>query len=63
MAEMGGWQLLLLGVLMVLVLLWAVPGARSAIERSRASGERDWAGFLLPLALVALFVMAMIAMV
>ena len=63
MADMSGWQLLLLGVLMVLVLLWAVPGARSALERSRNTTNRDWVGFLWPLALVALFVVVMIAMI
>ena len=53
---MSTWEMLLLGVLILLVLFWM-------LEKSRQAEERNWAGFLLPIALVILFVLFLINMV
>jgi hypothetical protein len=54
------WTAILLAI-MVLLLLWrSGPGIRALLERSRQAGQRDWAGFLLPIALVVLFILFLI---
>lgn len=63
MQQMSTWEMLLLGVLVVLVLFWFGPGIRATLEKSRQAQTRDWAGFLLPIALVILFVLFLIALV
>ena len=55
--------MLLLGVLVILVLFWFGPGIRATLERSRQAKTRDWAGFLLPIVLVILFVLFLMKMV
>jgi len=63
MQDMSVWEKLLLGVMVVLVLFWAGPGIRATLEKSRRAESRDWAGFLLPVALVILFVLFLISTV
>lgn len=55
-------ELLLLGVLLVIVLLWLGPGIRGAWRQSSEARERDWAGVLWPIGLVVLFVLGLIWM-
>jgi len=55
--------MVLLGALVVLVLFWFGPGIKATLERSRQAQTRDWSGFLLPIALVILFVLVLIKMV
>ncbi len=57
MQQMSTWEMLLLGVLVILVLFWFGPGIRATLEKSRQAESRDWVGFLLPIALVILFVL------
>lgn len=59
---MATWEMLLVGVVLVLVLLWIRPGIKATIQQSR-NAERDWPGLLLPLAAVILFVLLLLAMV
>jgi hypothetical protein len=59
---MALWEQILLGVLVVLVLLWFRPGVREALRQSREAKDRDWAGVLLPIGLVILFVVLLIAL-
>lgn len=61
MEAMATWEQVLLGVVGLLVLLWFRPGIKAAMEQSR-NAERDWAGALIPLALVVLFVLALLAL-
>ena len=61
MGPMETWEKILLGVVALLVLLWFRPGIKAAMEQSR-NAERDWAGALIPIALVILFVLALIAL-
>lgn len=60
---MALWEQILVGALALLVLMWAWPGARRAMQRSREARDRDWRGVLVPVALVVLFVFLLISMV
>jgi hypothetical protein len=60
---MSLWEQILIGVVAVLVVLWFRPGIRAALERSRQAQERDWAGVLIPIAVVVIFVLLLIALV
>jgi hypothetical protein len=63
MQQPSTWEMVLIGAIAVLVILWVSPGIKSLLEQSRESKNRDWAGLLVPIALVILFVMLLIAMV
>jgi hypothetical protein len=63
MQQLSTWEMLLLGALVLLVLFWFGPGIRATLEKSRQAESRDWAGFLLPIALVILFVLFLIKLV
>jgi hypothetical protein len=63
MEKMAGWEMLLLGAVALLVLLWVAPGIKPLMEQSRRAENRDWAGLLLPIALVILFVLFLIMLV
>lgn len=56
------WENLILGALALLLLLWMTPGVKAAVARSQQIPP-DWPSVLLPLALVAMFVLFLIAMV
>lgn len=58
---MSTWEQILLGAgaLLVAVVFW--PGIKATLERSRQAPQRDWAGALLPMVLVILFVILLIA--
>jgi hypothetical protein len=59
---MALWEQILLGGLAVLLIFLFRPGIKAALERSRQA-EKDWKGALIPIGLVALFVILLIAMV
>ncbi len=63
MQPLSTWEMLLLGALVILVLFWFGPGIKATLEKSRQAGTRDWAGFLLPIALVILFVLLLMKLV
>lgn len=63
MQQLSTWEMLLLGALVLLVLFWFGPGIKATLEKSRQAESRDWAGFLLPIALVILFVLFLIKLV
>ena len=54
------WQIVLLGGVALLVILWWGPGARAMLQRSREAENPDWAGALLPIGAVVLFVILLI---
>lgn len=60
MQSMATWEIILLGIVLVLVLLWVRPGIRAAFRQSREAEHKDWAGVLLPIAAVLLFVIMVI---
>jgi len=57
----SGWESLLLGALVLLVIFWMQPGIKAAVEQSR-NAKPDWSGLLLPLGFViaVVFVCVMI---
>jgi len=52
---METWEQILLGVFALLILFWFVPGIRGMLAKAK-DAPKDWAGLLLPIALVAAFV-------
>ena len=60
MEAMGLWEKLLLGVMVLLVLLWFGPGVRTAFRERRDASREEWMGALVPIALVAGFVVLLI---
>jgi hypothetical protein len=63
MEQMSTWEMVLIGAIVVLVLLWFGPGARTMLEQSRQAENRDWKGLLIPIVMVILFVLLLISMV
>lgn len=62
MEEMALWeQILLAGVALALVVLMR-PSIKAAFERSK-DAPKDWAGLLVPIGAVVLFVIFLISMV
>ncbi len=53
------WETLTIGVLTLLVVLWFFRGMRAAMARGRTA-DADWKAVLIPLSLVALFVIFLI---
>jgi hypothetical protein len=60
MESMGLWEKLLLGVLVVVVLLWFRPGLKAAFRERRHASQAEWMSALIPIALVAAFVVLLI---
>ena len=59
---MALWEKILLGVLVVLVLLWFRPGIKAMFQERRKASQQEWLGVLIPLALVAAFVVLLIVL-
>lgn len=59
---MATWEKVLLGVGALLLILWFRPGIKQALKQSREAQNKDWKAFVLPLVLVALFVILLVAM-
>lgn len=56
------WEQLLIALVIVAVLFFFGPGAKKAMEESKKVENPDWAGALLPIGIVILFVILLIAM-
>ena len=63
MESMALWEKLLLGVLVVLVLLWFRPGLKTVFSERRDASREEWMSVLVPIALVAGFVILLIMLV
>ncbi len=63
MESLDTWEILLLGALAVLLVFMLRPGLRQAFRQSKEATDRDWAGLLVPLLVVVLFVVLLIMMV
>ncbi len=61
--DMALWQQILWGMGAVMIFFWLWPGVRVAMEKTRNAENKDWMGFLIPVALVVLFVLLLISMV
>ena len=58
--DMAIWQQILLGVFALLALFVFWPGVKVAMQKSEQAEEKDWAGVLLPIGIVILFVIFLI---
>ena len=59
MIGMALWEQLALGAVALLVIFWFRPGIKAALKQSKEA-EKDWAGILLPIAAVILFVVFLV---
>lgn len=57
------WEIILLGAITLLVVLWFRPGIKAAFERSQQAEKKDWQGALIPLVVVVLFVVFLLWLV
>jgi len=55
MGQGSMWEGIAMGAIALLVLFWFKPGLRATLAESRKA-EKDWPGFLIPMAFVVLFV-------
>lgn len=62
MGDLSTLEALILGAIAILVVLWFRPGIRQIFRESAEAEERDWVGLLIPVALVALFVILLIVL-
>ena len=63
MESIALWEKLLLGALVVLVLLWFRPGLKAAFKERRNASRQEWMSVLVPIALVAGFVVLLMMLV
>ncbi len=63
MESMALWEKLLLGALVVLVLLWFRPGLKAVFKERRDASRQEWMSVLVPIALVAGFVVLLMMLV
>ena len=59
---MSLFETLITTALAALLLIWLWPGFRHMIEKSRQAESRNWPAFLIPMALIALFVFILISL-
>lgn len=62
METMGLWEKILLGVLVLLVLLWFRPGIKQMFAERRDASREEWMSVLIPIALVAGFVVLLLVL-
>ena len=55
--------MIMLGAVALGVLFWVGPGLKGMLEQSRQAENKDWAGVLLPIIIVVVFVFLLIKMV
>ena len=62
MGQGGTLETVLLVVMAAGILFWFAPSAKRMVEQSR-NAEKDWPGFLIPIAAVVGFVVLLVMMV
>ncbi|MGH8653348.1 MAG: hypothetical protein ACREYE_14785 [Gammaproteobacteria bacterium] len=62
MQEVSTWEAVLLGVLALLLVFWFRPGIKEALRQSHEAADKDWAGALIPIIVVVLFVILLIVL-
>ena len=63
MTQPDTWELIAIGAVVLLVLLWMRPGMKQAFKQSKEATQKDWTGLLIPIGMVVLFVILLIALV
>ncbi len=59
---MDTWEKVVIGIFMVVLLFWFLPRVKPQLEQDR-NAPKDWIGVLIPVGLVALFVVFLISSV
>jgi hypothetical protein len=59
----AAWELLILGGLVILLLFLFRPGLKQAFKQSQEAEKKDWMAALIPLAIVAAFVILLLYIV
>ena len=63
MEQLSTFEMIILGAVALGVLFWVGPGIKGMLEQSRQVENKDWAGVLLPIIIVVIFVFFLIKMV
>ncbi|MGB5718819.1 MAG: hypothetical protein WBN81_17210 [Gammaproteobacteria bacterium] len=63
MEQLSTFEMIILGAVALGVLFWVGPGIKGMLEKSRQAENKDWAGALLPILVVVIFVIFLIMMV
>jgi hypothetical protein len=63
MEQMSTFEMIMLGAIALGVVFWIGPGIKGALQQSREAENKDWAGVLLPIIIVVIFVFFLIKMV
>ena len=56
---MDTWEKVVIGIFMVLLMFWVLPRIKPRLEQDQ-DAPKDWAGLLIPIGLVTLFVIFLI---
>lgn len=60
--EFSLWENLILGIMVLGVIFWIRPGIKTSMQQSK-DAKSDWAGLLLPLGAVIIFIVFLVSMV
>ncbi len=63
METMAGWEQVLLGLLVVVILVWFFPGLKRTLKNAPKATAGDWKSLLIPIGLVVLFVLLLLSLV
>lgn len=56
------WEMIAIGAVVLVVLFLIRPGLKQAFKQSKEATNKDWAGLILPIGLVILFVILLISL-
>ena len=59
---METWQKIAMAIVPLLIIFMLLPGIKGSLQQSREA-KKDWPGFLIPIALVILFVVFLLSTV
>ena len=62
METMSTWENIFLGAMVILLIFWFRPGIKATLQQSREA-EKDWAGLLVPIGFVIMFIVFLVMMV
>ncbi len=62
MESTTNWESILVGIMALGVVFWMWPGVKQAMAQSKEA-EKDWPAFIIPMLMVALFILFLISMV
>ena len=63
MGQMETWELILVGILVAIVVLWMGPGVKRTLQSSSKGSTGDWLGLAGVLGIVVVFIFLLIALV